>query len=99
MNPLVGYEATFTDGTSFSLSQTQAVERVLCDQSVQQYCGFDGKDVTTTSSMISSPSSILMDADKFEAFLSAVLSYQRGVDVESIRRIDHAPNQSRKDTQ
>lgn len=46
MNPLVEYEATFTDGTSFSLSQTQAVERVLCDQSVQQYCGFDGKDVT-----------------------------------------------------
>ncbi len=39
-----------------------------------------------------------MDADKFEAFLSAILSYQRGVDVESMRRIDHA-DQSRKENE
>ena len=75
MNPSVEYEATFTDGTSFSLSQTQAVERVLCDRSVQQYCGFDGQDVTDNLQYDVLAISVLADADKFEAFLSAILSY------------------------
>ena len=98
MNPSVEYEATFADGTSFSLSQTQAVERVLCDQSVQQYCGFDGKDVTDNLQYDVLAISVLSDKAKFEAFLSAILSYQRGVDVESVRRIDHA-DQSRKENE
>lgn len=98
MNPSVEYEATFTDGTRFSLSQTQAVERVLCDQSVQQYGGFDGQDVTDNLRYDVLAISMLAEPDKFEAFLGAILSYQRGVDVESVRRIDHA-DQSRKENE
>ncbi|WP_281667063.1 hypothetical protein [Parascardovia denticolens] len=98
MNPLVEYEATFTDGTSFSLSQTQAWNGSSATSRCNSTADSTARTSRTTSSTISSPSSILMDADKFEAFLSAILSYQRGVDVESMRRIDHA-DQSRKENE
>ena len=69
MNPSVEYEATSACPKPKPWNGSSATGR--CNSTADS----TARTSRTTSSTISSPSSILMDADKFEAFLGAILSY------------------------